>query len=60
MHPEMKVAAVILMQLLPFSDPCALAVYGAFETRRVPRSEPILATKCPGRRYRWFCGYAVL
>jgi hypothetical protein len=56
----MKVAAVILMQLLPFAVPCALAVYGAFETRRVPRSEPILATKCPGRRYRWFCGYAVL
>lgn len=29
--PEMKVAAVILMQLLPFADPRALAVYGAFE-----------------------------
>ena len=31
-----------------------LAVYGTFETRRVPRSEPILATKCPGRRYPGF------
>ena len=29
--PKMNVAAVILMQLLPFADPRALAVYGAFE-----------------------------
>jgi methyl acetate hydrolase len=29
--PKMKLAAVILMQLLPFADPRALAVYGAFE-----------------------------
>ena len=29
--PKMKVAAVILMQSLPFADPRALAVYGAFE-----------------------------
>lgn len=29
--PEKRVAAVILTQLLPFADPSALALYGAFE-----------------------------